>query len=52
MQRLAELCTAEREAVPEEAQRSLANAEVALTRAVEECRAALCQNRQACVQQI
>ena len=40
------LCEAERETVPEEAQRQLADAGVALTKALEECRAALRQNRQ------
>ena len=40
------LCEAEREMVPEEAQRQLADAGAALTKALEECRAALRQNRQ------
>lgn len=49
MQRLQALWEAEKEAVPEEAQRQLVDAEVALTRALEECRTALAQNRQVCV---
>ena len=44
--RLKMLCEAQQETVPEEVQHQLADAEMALTRALEECRAALCQNRQ------
>ncbi len=40
------MCEAERETVPEEAQRQLADAGAALSRALEECRAVLRQNRQ------
>ena len=50
IERLEKLCAAERDAVPGEALRQLADAEEALTRAMEECRAALCQYRQARVQ--
>lgn len=46
VRRLQALCEAERAAVPEEARRQLADAEVALSQALDECRAALCQNRQ------
>jgi len=46
VQRLKMLCEAQQETVPEEVQHQLADAEMALTRALEECRAALCQNRQ------
>ena len=46
VRRLQALCEAERAAVPEEARRQLTGAEVALSQALDECRAALCQNRQ------
>ena len=44
--RLKMLCEAQQETVPEEVQHQLADAEMALTRALEECRDALRQNRQ------
>ena len=46
VRRLQALCEAERASVPEEARRQLTDAEVALSQALDECRAALCQNRQ------
>ena len=46
VRRLEMLCEAERETLPEEAQRQLADAGLALTKALEECRAVLRQNRQ------
>lgn len=46
VRRLEVMCEAERETVPEEVQRQLADAGLALTKALEECRAVLRQNRQ------